>query len=305
MLVSIIIPTWRRRKLLRRLLFSIARCKCQHELEIVVADSHSPDGTSSMVARFSRRVHPVRLVQTSNALAAKRNAGARDSQADLLIFLDDDLAISDKDGLDVIIAESLSSLQPVCFRVEYPSEWRRSSNYYRFKQTAHDVTNRGPRQLRTFRFVAMAFCIRRQVFDQVSGFSERFTTYGGEDHAFEFALRRIGVAPLLSASATVHHFEASGDLYLYLRKKVVVMIRDTFPVLFAAYPESRFPLSRMLEGELARSVLHTVPIRVLDGAVVAIAWLMNATPLWTPDAVLRFIGRVGFVAAYCLAVRER
>src|SRR5690606_173588 len=126
--------------------------------EVIVVDSESGDGTDVLVERFSRRVFPVRLVQTYNALAAKRNAGAAHASGDYLVFLDDDLRIADKDALDAVVSEAAGQEAPVCFRVSYPPDWVQRSNYYRFKQYAHDVTNQGPREIPPFRFVAMAFC---------------------------------------------------------------------------------------------------------------------------------------------------
>lgn len=303
--VSIIIPTWRRRKSLRRLLFTIARAESRFPREVIVVDSESGDGTDVLVERFSRRVFPVRLVQTYNALAAKRNAGAAHASGDYLVFLDDDLRIADKDALDAVVSEAAGQEAPVCFRVSYPPDWVQRSNYYRFKQYAHDVTNQGPREIPPFRFVAMAFCIRKDLYERCQGFSEQFRTYGGEDHAFEFALRRIGVVPVLSERARVLHYEPSGDLGAYLHKKIVVMVRDAFPLFFASYPEGRPRSAKVLESKPVAALIRLIPKAVWAALVNAAGWAMERIPAWMPVRVLRLVGSVGALFAYCLALKSR
>ena len=304
--VSVIISTWRRRSLLRRLLFSIARQKTLHVMEIIVADSNSNDGTAWLIERFSRRVRSVTMVQTYNALAAKRNAGAIKSRGKFLIFLDDDLLLENKTAIDAVVKEAMTENRPICFRVQYPADWLKRSNYYRFKQISHDLTNSGPRRLSPFRFVAMAFCMERVLYDRIGGFSEKFKTYGGEDHAFDFAMRRLGIEPILSRTAHVLHCETSSSLEVYLRRKIVVMVRDTFPVLLSDYPECRPHLkSQFLESFFAIQLIRALPMAVFEAMLVATACLMDRIPYWLPKSVLRLIGRAGLLVAYCVGIRSR
>jgi GT2 family glycosyltransferase len=66
------------------------------ELELIVIDDGSRDGTADTVKRFAATVgFPVRLLQKSaRGLAAARNLGLREARGDLLLFLDDDCVIS-------------------------------------------------------------------------------------------------------------------------------------------------------------------------------------------------------------------
>lgn len=303
--VTVIIPTWRRRKLLRKLLFSIARSSCINRLEVVVADSHSTDGTERLIQLFSRRVLPIQHIHTSNALAAKRNAGAQVARGSFLIFFDDDLRVANSGDIEAIVEEARRESAPVCFRVAYPAAWVSQSNYYRFKQLAHDETNDGPREIKWYRFVAMAFCIRRDLYFRLGGFSEKFLTYGGEDHAFEFSLRELGVRPLLSSSAMVWHYESSADLGVYLHKKIALMVSDTFPILFADHPEYQTSVNRLLESRAVRACLQVVPVKLLQRTVDGIGFTMGAIPNNAPNFVLRLVGKFGYFAAYCLGIRRR
>jgi glycosyltransferase involved in cell wall biosynthesis len=61
------------------------------EVEVVVVDDGSTDGSAARVQRFVDAGEPVRLVRTANhGLGAARNEGARHVTADLLAFADSD-----------------------------------------------------------------------------------------------------------------------------------------------------------------------------------------------------------------------
>lgn len=303
--VSIVISTWRRRTALRKLLFSIARQQNVPPLEVLVADSQSDDGSAYTIDAFCRRVFQVRLIHTINSLAAKRNAGARAANADLLLFLDDDLLLDDRSCLGDIIRESAVEKAPVCFQVEYPKKWCVRSAYYRYKQLGHDITNVGSRELATFRFVAMAFCIRRDLYWSLDGFSEIFRGYGGEDHAFELALRRIGIVPLLSVNARILHCEDSRSFSIY-RTKLVGSSSGAMPALLRDWPEAKEQLAiRWLESPLVRRLVKITPLVLLQSLSVNTASLMDLLPRSTPDVWLRCAGRVFAASAYLVGMKLR
>jgi GT2 family glycosyltransferase len=302
---SVIISTWRRKSALRKLLFSIARQRECPPIEVVVVDSHSGDGTVSTVESFCRRVFAVRFIHTVNALAAKRNAGARIANSALLLFLDDDLLLEDRFCLGIIIREAGDEKAPVCFRVEYPAAWRARSTYYRFKQLGHDLTNFGPRELPTFRFVAMAFCISRDLYWVVGGFSEQFCNYGGEDHAFELGLRRIGIVPLLSSSAKVLHCEDSRSFSRY-RSKLIDTSSSAMATLLAHWPEAYEHAGiQTLETPLIRRLIRITPLWCLQAISLTTASLMDLLPGKTSDARLRRAGRAFAASAYLVGMKLR
>ena len=303
-IASVVISTWQRRALLRGLLFSLARQILPYTVEIIVADSESTDGTAAMVKEFSRRVRRVDIVHTENALAVKRNAGARAARGGVIVFLDDDLLMDGVDTLRKIIEESLHAQGPVCFRVSYPPPWIAASNYYRFKQMAHDQTNSGPELIAPYRFVAMAFCIRRSQFEASGGFCEDFRTYGGEDHAFEFALRRIAINSVLSRSASVVHLENSRTFLKY-GEKLVGTSRDAMPMLFRKYPEARKVGSALLESRSTAIAVGVVPDWLLKVLFDASAYLVDRLPIQTPRRVLRACGRIFQGLSYYLGKKQR
>jgi glycosyltransferase involved in cell wall biosynthesis len=91
--VSVIIPTYNRRDTLRETLESIARQTYPSDcFEVIIVDDGSTDGTSEIAAE----VFPFTLRyfrQSNQGDAEARNLGARQSQADFLVFLDDDILV--------------------------------------------------------------------------------------------------------------------------------------------------------------------------------------------------------------------
>lgn len=91
--VSVIIPTYNRKDLLRETLDSLARQTYPLDrFEVIIVDDGSMDGTAEVAAE----VFPFALRyfrQNNQGDAAARNVGARESQADFLVFLDDDILL--------------------------------------------------------------------------------------------------------------------------------------------------------------------------------------------------------------------
>jgi len=102
--VSVIIPTYNRKDMLRETLISLAQQTYPSDrFEVIVVDDGSTDGTEEIAAEafpFTLRY----FWQTNQGDAEARNLGARQSQADILVFLDDDILV-ELDYLTYLIRE--------------------------------------------------------------------------------------------------------------------------------------------------------------------------------------------------------
>jgi glycosyltransferase involved in cell wall biosynthesis len=91
--VSVIIPTYNRKGLLRETLDSLARQTYpSNHFEVIIVDDGSTDGTVEIAAEtfpFALRY----FWQINQGDASARNVGAQQSQADFLVFLDDDILV--------------------------------------------------------------------------------------------------------------------------------------------------------------------------------------------------------------------
>jgi glycosyltransferase involved in cell wall biosynthesis len=92
--ISIIIPTYNRRERLTELLESLAaQVGLTQRYEVIVVDDGSTDDTEAVAAMaFPYRLRYFRQVNQGDAAA--RNTGAQHSQADLLVFFDDDILVA-------------------------------------------------------------------------------------------------------------------------------------------------------------------------------------------------------------------
>jgi glycosyltransferase involved in cell wall biosynthesis len=90
--ISIVVPTYNRREMVKRTVESLfAQNFPQVQYEIVVVVDGSRDGTADALRAMTAPCRFTILEQANGGLAAARNAGARAARGDLLLFLDDDM----------------------------------------------------------------------------------------------------------------------------------------------------------------------------------------------------------------------
>lgn len=90
MMFSLVIPTYNERRYIEPCLQSILRQSVPRpELEIIVADSQSSDGTAEIAARLADKV----LTIPRKGIAHARNAGAQEASGDILVFVDADVSL--------------------------------------------------------------------------------------------------------------------------------------------------------------------------------------------------------------------
>jgi glycosyltransferase involved in cell wall biosynthesis len=166
--VSVIIPTFNRRKFVREAVASV-RAQRLGAGEIVVVDDGSTDGTAETLTRTFG--NGIRLVRTPNrGVAAARNAGVADSCGDLIAFLDSD---------DLWLPDKLST--QAAFLREYPETeicqtgetWIR--NGVRVNPCAHHRKPNGDvfvPSLQRCLVSPSAVLLRRSLFERVGGFDE-------------------------------------------------------------------------------------------------------------------------------------
>jgi glycosyltransferase involved in cell wall biosynthesis len=90
--ISFVVPAWNEESVLAPTLeaLNIARRQLTEPSEVIVADDSSTDRTAEIAHQHGARVVSVRHRQIS----ATRNAGAREAQGDVLIFIDADTIVT-------------------------------------------------------------------------------------------------------------------------------------------------------------------------------------------------------------------
>jgi GT2 family glycosyltransferase len=169
MLVSVVIPTFNRRRLVRE---AVASACAQHgaECEIVVVDDGSTDGTAAALQNeFGTRI---RVLRTANrGVAASRNLGVAASRGGLIAFLDsDDLGLPGKLAAQIAFFAAHPEAE-ICQTEEI---WIR--NGVRVNPRAHHRKRSGDifePSLRLCLVSPSAVMLRRELFERVGGFDER------------------------------------------------------------------------------------------------------------------------------------
>lgn len=89
-LLSIIICTYNRSRLVKKCLDSLLPQMCE-EIEIIVIDNNSTDETADVTKEYSSNYQDIRYVFEENiGLSHARNRGINESKADWILYLDDD-----------------------------------------------------------------------------------------------------------------------------------------------------------------------------------------------------------------------
>lgn len=96
--VSVIVPTRNSSRTLEACLASV-RAQTHEDVELVVVDNHSTDGTVDIARKLARRT-----LVAGPERSAQRNAGARASAGEYLLFVDSDMMLSPRVAEEVVLA---------------------------------------------------------------------------------------------------------------------------------------------------------------------------------------------------------
>jgi GT2 family glycosyltransferase len=198
--ISVVVPTYRRPELLERCLSSLAEQTADRDqFEVVVVDDGSADETGQVLATWSARlpnVHAKELTKNRGPAAA-RNRGVAESSAPLLLFLDDDVVAP-----PTLVTEHLAlhaGADPklgVLGRVEWHPDLRVTS-FMRWLdrsglQFGFDALSEGVVDPPYVAFYTANLSMRRELFDEVGGFDERFPYPAYEDMELAWRLHPRG-----------------------------------------------------------------------------------------------------------------
>jgi len=179
-MISFVIPAWNEESVLGPTLDALnaARKELAVESEVIVVDDSSTDQTASIAHQRGARVVSVRLRQIS----ATRNAGARESRGNLLVFIDADTIVTPKVVRAAVEAVRAGAIGGGC-AIHYTG---RLPAYLRLIIIPFEVWL--ARKLR-IAFGCFLFCTRA-AFDAVGGFDTAI--YATEEVTMSRALQRRG-----------------------------------------------------------------------------------------------------------------
>jgi hypothetical protein len=186
--ISVIIPVFNLRDFVADAIDSVlGQTLPASEIEVVVVDDGSTDGSSEVVARYVPRVRLVR--QANRGLSGARNTGIRESSGAFLAFLDaDDRLLPEKFAAQLAVFEARSELGLVYTGVRHVDEARRPLPQRGWSTVEGDVL---PRLVLGNLIHPVTVLVRRDPVERAGGFDE--TLRSAEDWDLWLRLSRAGV----------------------------------------------------------------------------------------------------------------
>lgn len=184
--VSVIVPTFNHAKFLSQALQSIIEQSHQN-WEAIIVNNFSTDDTSQIIESFNEPRFKVVNFQNNGVIAASRNEGIRRSSAPFIAFLDsDDMWYSEKLSRCLVELEGGNDL--VCHGERWVSADTRQRNivYGPSSNATHDKLLFRGNCLST-----SATIVRRDILNQVGGFSEDSTFTTAEDYELWLKISQI------------------------------------------------------------------------------------------------------------------
>lgn len=231
-LVSVVIPVYGKLEYTLACLRSIVRHGPTAPFEVIVVDDQSPDDSADLLEqiaglRLLRNEHNVGFVGSCNA-------GAAAARGEFLLFLNNDTQVMPNwlDGLLGCFAER-ADCGIAGSRLVYPDGRLQEAGGLVFDDgscwTAGRFEQRDAPSWRYRREVdyvsGAALMIRREVFQRVGGFDQRYAPAYFEDTDLAFAVRQQGLKVYYEPSSTVIHCEgisAGTDLQVGMKRHQVI-----------------------------------------------------------------------------------
>jgi GT2 family glycosyltransferase len=190
-MISVVVPTHNRKSLLERKLQALEGQPDAFEV-IVVADGCTDD-TLEWLEQYPAGF-PLRLLETEGKGAAyARNRGAEIAQGDILLFSDDDVI----PGPGWIAAHQRAHAGPKTVAV---------GRLVLPKHLSKGVSFSGPRVF-WWNVTGANTSLEKRLFEQVGGYDENFSDYGGEDPDLGYRLMKAGAKFVYAPAANAEHWD--------------------------------------------------------------------------------------------------
>lgn len=212
-LVSAIIPAFNREQTIARSVNS-ALAQTYANLEVIVVDDGSSDGTLEALRAFEGRIEVFRQANGGPSMA--RNLGASKARGEILAFLDsDDEWLPGKIEAQVLLMQAFGPAMPCCICNALYPDGDGASARTSFKlaglSSPFDVAvlnNPAEVLASTFVLFNQVAAIRREAFDRVGGFDEKLRLL--EDYELSLRLATLGPWGLLRESLVLKHDDTEG-----------------------------------------------------------------------------------------------
>lgn len=215
--ITVIVPTWNHRDYLAECLASLAR-QTYAAFQVVVVDDGSSEDIVGFVGQEFPEVRVHRLPHNSG-FAAAVNSGLREVRTEWVLLLNNDMTLAD-DCIERLVACASETradmIAPVVLWRDQPETIYSAGDSQRANGRPESIGFRcsvndfhAPSDV--FGVSAGAALYRREIFDRVGLFDERFVAYF-EDSDLSFRARLAGFRAACAKDARAHHV-GSGSLH--------------------------------------------------------------------------------------------
>lgn len=216
MKLSIIIPTKDRGEVFEQTLRCASKSIEHLDAEIIIVND-----SKTSKPHIPSEIKKVKLINNpKQGVASARNVGVKESNGELLLFLDDDIMIS-ANTVNHVMSLHCQFINS-CFNVnwEYPVEMQKNTlltQFGRFMKVHRLTSFKGwytdsswkDNALFLSKSVAsFHLSICRKDFDKTDGYNEQFPHAGFEDYDFPLRLKEAGLTFYIDSRITVFHNEA-------------------------------------------------------------------------------------------------
>lgn len=224
-LISIIIPTYKRPKYLKKILNSLISNYINFKyFEVIICDSEKASDNKLIVENFiKKKLFTIRYFNLCrNNHSQKRNLGIMKAKSKFLIFLDDD-CIPEKTFVKNYfhILKRKKNKAIYCGTVLYP---KNTSNFIKYRQSRHFIFNNLPsssnEKIKIENIVTMNMAFNLNKINIKKLFNEKFNRYGFEDYDFAYQQNKSGVSMFKCEPKVIHYDLRSYEKYL---KKMVFL----------------------------------------------------------------------------------
>ncbi|MEX1034291.1 MAG: glycosyltransferase [Cellvibrionaceae bacterium] len=204
--ISIIIPAHNEAQHLPNLLNSLAAVDCL--TDIIIVDSGSTDNTSEIGQQFGCRVLSLPKKQYPSVA---RNRGAQQSSAEILVFLDADVIVTESWAAELRHLASDNEflrgnvLTGETYHISLNPSWIEKFWFEPLRQRKKTYLNGGN------------IIISRTAFDSIGGFNEQLET--GEDVDFSIRAQEKEIELTFNPALVVHHEGFPKDIKNFFRRE--------------------------------------------------------------------------------------
>tara|TARA_Y100001980_G_C14513680_1_gene289065 strand:+ start:289 stop:1218 length:930 start_codon:yes stop_codon:yes gene_type:complete len=205
--VSIVIPTYNRRPILEKCLYSLENQKLNKQIkeyEIIVVDDGSTDGTTTWIEdNKSNLPHVVLYKQKHGGPALGRNLGVMKAKNEIIIFIDSDLIV-----LDNFIRSHVEKLF---------LEWKKNNKKCFTYGSVINTSNFENPEMEKYKITDLSFAyfatgnvaISKELILKAGLFDTSFSLYGWEDLELGERLKNLGTKLIKCPEAVGFHYHPS------------------------------------------------------------------------------------------------